>query len=71
MQNIKFCRQLKVIGDTVRHDGDVESAAGRADALLNLMGLTRFADAYPASSPAACSNALPLPAPCCPNPRHC
>ena len=47
MQNIKFCRQLKVIGDTVRHDGDVESAAGRADALLNLMGLTRFADAYP------------------------
>jgi NitT/TauT family transport system ATP-binding protein len=35
-----------VIGDTVRHDGDVESAAGRADALLNLMGLTRFADAY-------------------------
>lgn len=47
MQNIKFCRQLKVIGDTVRHDGDVESAAGRADALLNLMGLTRFTDAYP------------------------
>ena len=47
MQNIKFCRQLKVIGDTVRNDGDVESAAGRADALLNLMGLTRFADAYP------------------------
>ena len=31
----------------MRHDGDVESAAGRADALLNLMGLTRFADAYP------------------------
>ncbi|MBK3867466.1 ATP-binding cassette domain-containing protein [Pseudomonas stutzeri] len=47
MQNIKFCRQLKVIGDTVRNDGDVETAAGRADALLNLMGLTRFADAYP------------------------
>jgi len=47
MQNIKFCRQLKVIGDTVRNDGDVETAAGRADALLNLMGLTRFTDAYP------------------------
>ncbi|WP_206202177.1 ABC transporter ATP-binding protein [Tepidiphilus succinatimandens] len=47
MQNIKFCRQLKVIRDTVRNDSDVETAAGRADALLNLMGLTRFADAYP------------------------
>ncbi len=47
MKNIKFCRQLKVISDTVRGDGDVETAAGRADALLSLMGLTAFADAYP------------------------
>ncbi len=47
MKNIKFCRQLKVISDTVRGDGDVETASGRADALLSLMGLTNFADAYP------------------------
>ena len=47
MKNIKFCRQLKVISDTVRGDGDVETASGRADALLSLMGLGQFADAYP------------------------
>lgn len=47
MKNIKFCRQLKVISDTVRGDGDVETAAGRADALLSLMGLSNFADAFP------------------------
>ncbi|HBM10786.1 ABC transporter ATP-binding protein [Pseudomonas sp. Choline-3u-10] len=47
MKNIKFCRQLKVISDTVRGDGDVETASGRADALLSLMGLTNFADAFP------------------------
>jgi NitT/TauT family transport system ATP-binding protein len=47
MKNIKFCRQLKVISDTVRGDGDVETAAGRADALLSLMGLTIFAEAFP------------------------
>ena len=47
MKNIKFCRQLKVISDTVRGDGDVETAAGRADALLSLMGLTNFAEAFP------------------------
>ncbi|MCQ4310486.1 ABC transporter ATP-binding protein [Pseudomonas stutzeri] len=47
MKNIKFCRQLKVISDTVRGDGDVETASGRADALLSLMGLTKFADAFP------------------------
>ncbi|MFC3608223.1 ABC transporter ATP-binding protein [Stutzerimonas tarimensis] len=47
MKNIKFCRQLKVISDTVRGPGDMENARGRADALLNLMGLTPFADAYP------------------------
>jgi NitT/TauT family transport system ATP-binding protein len=47
MQNIKFCRQLKVVSDTVRNDADIEVASGRADALLNLMGLMPFADAYP------------------------
>ncbi len=47
MKNIKFCRQLKVISDTVRGDGDIETASGRADALLSLMGLTTFADAFP------------------------
>jgi NitT/TauT family transport system ATP-binding protein len=47
MQNIKFCRQLKVVSDTVKSDGDIEVASGRADALLNLMGLSAFHQAYP------------------------
>lgn len=47
MQNIKFCRQLKVVSDTVKSDGDIEVASGRADALLNLMGLSAFTQAYP------------------------
>ncbi len=47
MQNIKFCRQLKVVSDTVHSDGDIELASGRADALLNLMGLKAFSQAYP------------------------
>jgi NitT/TauT family transport system ATP-binding protein len=47
MQNVKFSRQLKVVADTVRHDGDIEAASGRAEALLRLMGLEAFADAYP------------------------
>ncbi|QLF93166.1 ABC transporter ATP-binding protein [Pseudomonas sp. ABC1] len=47
MQNIKFSRRLKVVSDTVRHDGDIETADGRAWALLGLMGLEPFADAYP------------------------
>lgn len=47
MQNIRFCRQLKVISDTVFSQSDVETASGRADALLSLMGLQPFADAYP------------------------
>ncbi|HDY99474.1 MAG TPA: ABC transporter ATP-binding protein [Pseudomonas sabulinigri] len=46
-QNIKFCRQLKVISDTVHSQSDVETASGRADALLNLMGLRDFSEAYP------------------------
>ena len=47
MGNIKFCRQLKVVADTVQSDGDIEVASGRADALLNLMGLSAFSQAYP------------------------
>jgi NitT/TauT family transport system ATP-binding protein len=47
MQNIKFCRQLKVVADTVHSDSDIELASGRADALLNLMGLKAFSQAYP------------------------
>ncbi len=44
--NIKFVRQLKVHTQD-RSSPDVEAAAGRADALLNLMGLSAVADAYP------------------------
>ncbi|MEW5696971.1 MULTISPECIES: ABC transporter ATP-binding protein [Pseudomonas] len=47
MENIKFCRQLKVVSDTVHVEADVEVASGRADALLSLMGLAAFAQAYP------------------------
>ncbi|HET7866884.1 MAG TPA: ABC transporter ATP-binding protein [Burkholderiaceae bacterium] len=46
MQNIRFCRQLAV-HTRGRTSGDVEAAAGRADALLRLMGLTHVAGAYP------------------------
>ncbi|WP_114973768.1 ABC transporter ATP-binding protein [Rhodoferax ferrireducens] len=44
--NIKFCRQLEA-HTRERTSGDVEAAAGRADALLNLMGLTPAAHAWP------------------------
>jgi len=44
--NIKFCRQLKVHTQN-RTSADVEDAAGRADALLRLMGLTHVAKSYP------------------------
>ncbi|TBO34409.1 ABC transporter ATP-binding protein [Aquabacterium lacunae] len=45
-ENIKFCRQLKVHTNE-RTSADVEAAAGRADALLRLMGLGHVADAWP------------------------
>ncbi|MEY4429253.1 MAG: Aliphatic sulfonates import ATP-binding protein SsuB, partial [Pseudomonadota bacterium] len=45
-ENIKFCRQLKVHTQE-RTSADVEAAAGRADALLRLMGLGHVADAWP------------------------
>jgi NitT/TauT family transport system ATP-binding protein len=44
--NIKFTRQLSA-HTTDRTSADVEAAAGRADALVQLMGLAGVADAYP------------------------
>ena len=45
--NIKFTRELSV-HTRGRTSADVETASGRADALLRLMGLTDAARAYPA-----------------------
>ena len=44
--NIRFCRQLAAHTQG-RSSGDVEAASGRADALLQLMGLTASAKAFP------------------------
>jgi NitT/TauT family transport system ATP-binding protein len=46
IRNIKFARQLAVHrrGST---NADAEAAAGRAETLLHLMGLTQVAEAYP------------------------
>lgn len=46
MGNIKFSRQLKTGRENLT-SGDVEAASGRADALLELMGLTHVRDSYP------------------------
>ena len=46
MQNIKFSRQLKATRGSVT-SAEVEAASGRADALLNLMGLSAAAEKYP------------------------
>ena len=46
LENIRFCRQLGVHTQG-RSSSDVEAASGRADALLQLMGLTASANAYP------------------------
>ena len=46
MENIKFSRQLKVNRENLS-SADVEAASGRADALLNLIGLNKVRDAYP------------------------
>ena len=46
MENIKFSRLLKV-GRENLSSSDVEAASGRADALLNLLGLAKVANAYP------------------------
>jgi len=47
MDNIKFPRQLAV-HYSGRTSSDVEAASGRADALLNLMGLSSVESAFPA-----------------------
>ncbi len=44
--NVRFCRQLKA-HTRDRTSADVEKAAGRADALIRLMGLSHVAHAYP------------------------
>jgi NitT/TauT family transport system ATP-binding protein len=44
--NIKFCRQLKT-GREELTSADVEAASGRADCMLELMGLTHVRDSYP------------------------
>jgi len=46
MGNIKFSRLLHVNREGIT-SSDVEAASGRADALLDLMGLTHVRDAYP------------------------
>lgn len=46
MENIKFSRRLKVNRENLS-SSDVEAASGRADALLNLIGLSKVAHAYP------------------------
>ena len=46
MENIKFTRLLRAGREDIT-SADVEVASGRADALLDLMGLTHVRDAYP------------------------
>jgi NitT/TauT family transport system ATP-binding protein len=46
IDNIKFSRQLKVNREDLS-SSDVEAASGRAEALLNLIGLNKVRDAYP------------------------
>jgi NitT/TauT family transport system ATP-binding protein len=46
MDNIKFCRRLKHHRENTT-SSDVEFAAGRADALIQLMGLSHVVNAYP------------------------
>jgi len=46
MDNIKFSRRLKVNREALT-SADVEAASGRADALLDLIGLSKVAAAYP------------------------
>ncbi len=46
MENIKFSRRLKVNRGDIT-SADVEAASGRADALLDLIGLSKVASAYP------------------------
>ncbi|CAG2158080.1 ABC transporter ATP-binding protein [Cupriavidus numazuensis] len=45
-ENIRFCRRLSLFARN-RTSADVEAASGRADALLQLMGLAHVASHYP------------------------
>jgi NitT/TauT family transport system ATP-binding protein len=45
-ENIKFSRLLRAGRENIT-SADVEAASGRADALINLMGLNHVRDAYP------------------------
>jgi NitT/TauT family transport system ATP-binding protein len=46
MENIKFSRKLQANRENLTSN-DVEIASGRADALLDLIGLSKVADSYP------------------------
>ena len=46
MENIKFSRLLKIKRENLT-SSDVDAASGRAEALLNLIGLAKVAHAYP------------------------
>ena len=46
-RNIRFCRRLKATRNGGLTSADVEAASGRADALLEVMGLTAARNAYP------------------------
>jgi NitT/TauT family transport system ATP-binding protein len=46
IDNIKFSRRLKVNRENLS-SSDVEAASGRADALLNLIGLSKVSQAFP------------------------
>jgi NitT/TauT family transport system ATP-binding protein len=46
INNIKFSRRLSVNREHIT-SSDVEAASGRADALLDLIGLSKYATAYP------------------------
>jgi NitT/TauT family transport system ATP-binding protein len=45
-ENIRFCRKLRFHRTNIT-SADVEAASGRSDALIELMGLTHVANAYP------------------------
>ena len=44
-ENIRFCRELAA--NRAHTSAEVEAASGRTDALLNLIGMTDFSDAFP------------------------
>jgi len=44
-ENVRFCRELAA--HRAHTSAEVEAASGRTDALLNLIGMTDFSDAFP------------------------